>query len=58
MLEANSDSYGKDCMFFASFAFCVITFEPIMIKTCSAPQNERLKVSFVKDTYVEWGKIG
>ena len=31
ILEANSDCYGKDGMFFASFAFCVISFEPIMI---------------------------
>ena len=43
-------------MFFASFAFCVITFEPIMIWTCSAPQNDRLNFSFVKDTYVD-GKV-
>ena len=32
------------------FAFCVITFEPIMINTCSAPQNDRLNLSFVKDS--------
>ena len=31
ILEANSECYGKDRMFFASFAFCVITFQPIMI---------------------------
>ena len=52
ILEANSDCYGKDRMFFASFAFCVITFEPIMIQTCSAPQNDRLNFSFVKDIKV------
>ena len=23
------------------FAFCVITFEPIISKTCQAPQNQR-----------------
>ena len=31
------------------FAFCVITFEPTMIQTCLAPQNDRLNLSFVKD---------
>ena len=31
------------------FAFCVITFEPIKIQTCSAPQKDRLNLSFVKD---------
>ena len=44
-------------MFFASFAFCVITFEPIMIQTCSAPQNDRLNFSFVKYTYVDGKKL-
>ena len=29
------------------FAFCVITFEPIKIQTCSAPQNDRLNLSHV-----------
>ena len=31
------------------FAFCVINFEPIRIQTCSAPQNDGLNLSFVKD---------
>ena len=31
----------------------VITFEPIMIETCSAPQNDRRNFSFVKDTNVD-----
>jgi hypothetical protein len=31
ILEAKTDCPAKDHMFFASFAFCVITFEPIMI---------------------------
>ena len=31
ILEAKNDCYGKDWLFVASFAFCVITFEPIMI---------------------------
>ena len=30
------------------FAFCDIAFEPIKIQTCSAPQNNRLNLSFVK----------
>ena len=40
--------------FFASlafFVFCVITVVPIMIQTCSVPQNDRLNLSFVKDIY-------
>ena len=32
-------------------AFCVITFGPIKVKTCSVPQNDRLNFSFVKDIY-------
>ena len=37
------------------FAFCVITFKPIKSETCSAPQNNRQNLSFVKDecTYGE-----
>ena len=31
------------------FAFCDITFEPIKILSCSAPQKDRLNISFVKD---------
>ena len=31
------------------FAFFVITFEPIRIYICSAPQNDGLNYSFVKD---------
>ena len=46
-----------DRMFFASFAFCAIAFEPIMIQTCSAPQNDRQNFSFVKDTYVDGEKL-
>ena len=34
------------------FVFCVITFEPIEIQTCLAPQNDGLNVSFVKDIKV------
>ena len=36
----------------ACVAFFVITFEPIMIQTCPAPQNDRLIISFVKDIKV------
>ena len=32
--------------------FCVIIFEPIKFQTCSAPQNDRLNFSFVKDIHV------
>ena len=39
-------------MFVTSFAFCVITFEPIEVQTCSAPQNDRLNLVFVKDIKV------
>ena len=41
----------------ACVAFCVITFEPIMIQTCSAPQNDHLIFSFVKDTNVDVKKM-
>ena len=57
MLEAKTDCCGKDLLFVTSFAFCVITFEPIMIQTCSAPQNDRQNFSFVKDTYVDGEKL-
>ena len=30
-------------------AFCVITFEPIEVQTPSAPQNDCLNLSFVKN---------
>ena len=39
------------------FAFCVITFEPIKLQTCSAPQNDRLNFSFMKDIYVVGEKM-
>ena len=44
-------------MFVTSFAFCVITFEPIEVQTCSAPQNDRLNLSFVKNVNVHGGKL-
>ena len=31
--------------------FFVLTFEPIQYQTCSAPQNDSLKFSFVKDIH-------
>ena len=34
-------------------AFCVITFEPIKVKTWSAPQNDRLNLSFVKYIHID-----
>ena len=40
----------------ASFAFCVITFEPIEVQTRSAPQNDGLNLSFVKDEHIYMAK--
>ena len=37
-------------------AFYAIAIEPIKLQTHSASQNDRLNLSFVKDTYVD-GKI-
>ena len=37
---------------FCVFGFCVITFVPIKIQTCPAPQNDRMNLSFVKDNHV------
>ena len=34
-----------------------VTFEPIKIQTCLAPQNYRLNLSFVKDTNVDGEKL-
>ena len=34
------------------FLFCVITFEQFKIQTCSAPQNDHMNLSFVKDIKV------
>ena len=47
----------KKGLFVASFAFCVITFEPIEVHTCSAPQNDRLNLSLVKENNVDGGKL-
>ena len=38
--------------FWVLFALFVITVIPIMIQTCSAPQNDRLNLSFVKDSHI------
>ena len=38
-------------------AFCVIAFEPNKIQTHSAPQNDRLNFSFVKDIKLVVEKI-
>ena len=46
--ESKTDSYSKDLLFLASFAFCVITFEPIIIQTCSEPQNDCLNLVVAK----------
>ena len=37
--------------------FCVITFEPIEVQTCSAPQNDCLILIFVKDIYTNSRKL-
>ena len=55
--EAKTDSYSKDRMFFVVFIFCVITLEPIEVQTCSAPQNDRLNLCFVKDIKVLANKM-
>ena len=34
-------------------AFCEITLGPIKVKTCSAPQNDRLKLRFLKYIHVD-----
>ena len=40
-------------------AFCVINFEPIEVQAHSAPQNDCLNLSFVKDINVaRWWKSG
>ena len=38
-------------------ALCVITFAPIEVQTHSTSQNDRLNLSFVKDSYVDGGKV-
>ena len=50
--ESKPDTYNKDRIFVTSFAFCVITFQPIEVQTCSAPQNDRQNLGFVKDIKV------
>ena len=39
------------------FAYCVLTFEPIISKTCQAPQNDRQNLSFVKDEHTYGKKV-
>ena len=38
-----------------NFVFYLVAFDPIEIQTCSAPQNDRQNLIFVKDIY-EVGK--
>ncbi len=38
-------------------AFCVIIHEPIKIHACSAPQNDRLNLVFMKDFNVDSEKV-
>ena len=35
----------------------LITFEPIEVQTCPAPQNNHLNLSFAKDINVNSGKL-
>ena len=53
------DKICEDCRLVvtASFAFCIITFELIEFQTRSAPQNDRVNLSFVKYVYVDGGKL-
>ena len=37
--------------------FYAIAIEPIKLQTHSASQNDRLNLSFVKDSYVDGGKV-
>ena len=37
--------------------FCVITIETIEVQTPSAPQNDPLNLSFVKDQYTHGKKV-
>ena len=41
----------------SSFAFYVITFEPIEVQTRSVPQNDCLNISFVKNKDVDGRKF-
>ena len=43
--------------FLGFFAFCVITVVPIMILTCSAPQNDRLNLNYVKEFHIVGTKM-
>ena len=43
--------YKNTHLLFCVFAFYVITFVPNKIQTRKAPQNDRLNLSFVKDTH-------
>ena len=43
--------------FLVLFSFCVIPVVPIIIQTCSAPQNDRLKLSFVKEFHIVGKKM-
>ena len=57
--KAKNTKDANVCFFFFSwkkkereiFVFCAITFEPIISKTCKAPQNDRQNLTFVKDEH-------
>ena len=44
-------------LFLAFIAFCVISVVPIMIQTCSGPQNDRLNFGCMKDFFIVGTKI-
>ena len=44
-------------MFLFIFGFCVIIIVPIKIQTQSAPQNDHLNLSFVKDEHTNGKKM-
>ena len=46
-----------DIHVFCIFVFFLITFVPIKIQTCKAPQNDHLNLSYVKHEYVNGKKM-
>ena len=49
MMTTISETQEFRLVFLCVFACCVITFEPIKIQTSSAPQNDHLNITVVKD---------
>ena len=58
LVDARKRGSDKDLpVVTSSFAFYIITFEPIEFQTRSAPQNDRLNLSFLKSKYLDGGKL-